>query len=62
MFDCVKGRSHESQLLAEDGHDTRQNTTDHKVSIHVTGLIPLVFLCVRAPRCEPHRTACSTSG
>jgi hypothetical protein len=47
MFDCIKGRSHESQTLAEDGHDTRQSTTDHKVSIHVTGLIPLVLLFVR---------------
>jgi hypothetical protein len=47
MFDCVKTRSHESQLGAGDGDDTRQDTTDHRVSIHVTGILPLVFLFVR---------------
>jgi hypothetical protein len=47
MFDWVKGLSQGNQLQAEDDHDTRQDITGHTVSIHVTGLLPLVFLFMR---------------
>ena len=47
MFDCVKGKNQsDNRLLPEDGSD-KLEALDHRVSIHVTGLLPLVLLFVR---------------
>lgn len=48
MFDCVKGSNQsENRPLSEDGSDPKLEAPDHRVSVHVTGLLPFVLLVVR---------------
>jgi hypothetical protein len=44
MFDCVKGNSQsDNRLQPEDGPDKLEKL-DHRLSIHVTGLLVLLFV------------------
>jgi hypothetical protein len=48
MFDFVKGGDKsENRLSAEQSPDDNLEKLDHRVSIHVSGLFPFVFLVVR---------------
>lgn len=48
MFDFVKGGGKsENRLSAEQSPDDNLEKLDHRVSIHVSGLFPFVFLVVR---------------